>query len=105
MASQAREPTLSLQDVWVNVRRQNTTQEERVLLTEEFDRFFTSHFPGWEERMITLPEGFEFDPKRLHHSEGLIDVAKTMQSQSHSDRQLKIWLREAHGQQGMLVVC
>ena len=56
-----------------------------------------THFPGWEERQITVPEGFEFDLKRLSGVEGLVASSS---STAHTGRQPDTWLREARGQLG-----
>ena len=99
MTLPVRRSGLSLKDVSVNVRRQDSISVENVPLLEELDKFFLSHFPGWEERMISVPEGFEYDQERLHHVEGVLDVMRS-EARERNERKLNVWVREAHGQQG-----
>ena len=60
-----------------------------------------THFPGWEERQITLPEGFEFDLEKLRQVEGLIYSTTATARDEANQRQLEAWLGGARGQEGI----
>ena len=62
-----------------------------------------THFTGWEERQITVPEGFEFDLKKLRQVEGLISstTTTTTNRDEANQRQLQAWLEGARGQEGI----
>ena len=65
-----------------------------------------THFPGWEERQITVPEGFEFDLEKLRQVEGIIystttTTTTTTNRDEANQRQLEAWLEGARGQEGI----
>ena len=53
-------------EIWVKVKRQDSSLTKKVRLSDEYCKFLKDNFPHYNERMVTVPVSFQYKDVRTH---------------------------------------
>ena len=53
-------------EIWVKVKRQDSSLTKEVRLNDEYSKFLNDNFSHYNERMVTVPLSFQYKDLRTH---------------------------------------